>query len=293
MAQQKTRSGILVRKVRFDFPENFKPYWNPERPVFSQLANGASLLLPYMEPFIIHAVREATKEIEDPELLEEARAWMGQEAHHFRQHRRFNEVLIAAGYPELRERELQMEREYEALRKRSRKFQVAYTAGFEVMALSIAHTLIENRDYFFKGADSAVASLWLWHLIEEIEHKNLAHDIYLHLYGGHLYRAYGVFAALVHMLGLIRPSYIALLKADGLWGKWKTRWEIKKLAFRLFVSFLPRTIRYALPGHHPSHIADPEWMREWVELYDAGEAGLTHLDMSDPTRSPGAMLSAA
>lgn len=37
------------------------------------------------------------------------------------------------------------------------------------------------REYFFKGSIPSVASLWLSHLIEEIEHKNLAHDIYLHL----------------------------------------------------------------------------------------------------------------
>lgn len=293
MANDKTAQGILVRKVQFEFPDDFRPYWVPDKPVFSQLANGASLFLPYMEPFIIHSVREATKQIDDPALLEEARAWMAQEAHHYRQHRRFNEELIAAGYPELREREAEMEREYEEMKKRPLKYQVAYTAGFEVMALSIAHTLLEHREYFFKGADPSVTSLWLWHLIEEIEHKNLAHDIYLHLYGGHLYRAYGIFSALFHLMGLMRTSYIVLLKKDGLWGKWRTRWEIKKIAFRLFRSFLPRTIRYALPGHHPSHIENPAWMQEWVSLYDRGEQGLLRLDMSDPSGSPKDMLPAA
>jgi predicted metal-dependent hydrolase len=160
------------------------------------------------------------------------------------------------------------------------------------MALAIAHTLIEQRAYFFGEADPNVSSLWLWHLIEEIEHKNLAFDVYQHLYGGHWYRAYGLLAALIHMVGLIRPSYITLLKADGLWGKWKTRWAIKKLAFRLFVSFLPRALRYALPGHHPSQVVDPAWMREWVALYDKGENGLTKLDTAKMHRSPEAMMPA-
>lgn len=73
---------------------------------------------------------------------------------------------------------------------------------------------------------------------------------------------------------------------------WKTRWEIKKLAFRLFVSFLPRTILYALPGHHPSHVVNPDWMQEWVALYDKGEPGLTQLDTSKMLLSPEAMLPA-
>jgi predicted metal-dependent hydrolase len=290
--EKKTLQGILVRKVQFEFPQDFEPHWNPAKPELSQLANGTSILLPYMEPFIINAIRKAAKHITDPALLAEARAWMGQESQHFKQHRRFNEALIAKGYPQLREREQQIEKEYQELDKRSLKYQVAYTAGFEVMALAIAHTLIAQREYFFGEADPNVSSMWLWHLVEEIEHKNLAFEVYQHLYGGHWYRAYGLLCALIHMVGLIRPSYIALLKADGLWGKWKTRWAIKKLAFRLFASFLPRALRYALPGHHPSDVANPAWMREWVALYDKGEQGLTRLDTTKMQLSPEAMLPA-
>ena len=183
-----------------------------------------------------------------------------------------------------------MEHEHQELGKRSLKYQVAYTAGFEVMALSIAHMLVEQREYFFAEADRPVASMWLWHLIEEIEHKNLAFDVYQHLYGGHWYRAYGILCALIHMFGLIRPSYIALLKADGRWGKWKTRWAIKKIACRLFVSFLPRTICYAMPGHHPSDVENPEWMKEWVALYDKGEVRLTQRDTTKMALSLTAML---
>ncbi len=284
MTDKKTPQGVLVRKVKFEFPEDFKPYWNPDKPELSHMANGASLFLPYMEPFIIHSVREATKHIEDPELLEEARAWMAQEAHHFKQHRRFNEELIACGYPELRDQEKEIERGYAKRRARSLKYMVAYTAGFEVMALTIAHTLLEDREYFLKDADPATASMWIWHLIEEIEHKNLAFDIYQHLYGGHLYRAYGILAAMWHMIGMTRPTYVALLKKDGLWGRWKTRWAIKKVVFRLFRAFLPKTFVSALPGHHPSKIEDPEFMREWVDLYDRGEQGLLRLDTRDPRR---------
>jgi hypothetical protein len=94
------------------------------------------------------------------------------------------------------------------------------------------------------------------------------------------------------MMGLIRNSYILFLKADGLWGKWKTRRAIEKIAFRLFVSFLPRTLRYALPGRHPSDVANPEWMPDWVALYDTGEQGLTKLDRTKMPLSPVEMLPA-
>ena len=77
ISEQKTSLEILVRKVQFAFPEDFKPYWNPAKPVFSELANVAFLLLPYMEPFIIDDIRQASKPLTDPALLEEAKAWLG------------------------------------------------------------------------------------------------------------------------------------------------------------------------------------------------------------------------
>ena len=94
------------------------------------------------------------------------------------------------------------------------------------------------------------------------------------------------------MIGLIRNSDILLLKADWLEGKRKTRWTTKKIPFRLFVSFLPRTLRYALPGHHPSDVVNPAWMQEWVALYDSGEQGLTKFDTTKRPLSPQEMLPA-
>jgi predicted metal-dependent hydrolase len=57
MSEEKIPQEILVCKVEFEFPEDFKAYWNPAKPVFSQLANGAFLLFPHMEPIIIDGIR--------------------------------------------------------------------------------------------------------------------------------------------------------------------------------------------------------------------------------------------
>ena len=203
MSDKKTFQGIVVRKVQFEFPPDFQPHWNPAKPALSQLVNGTSIMLPYMEPFIINSIRQAAKHITDPDLQKEAKAWIGQESQHFMQHRRFNEVLIATGYPQLREREQEIQREYEQLKIRPLKFQVAYTAGFETMALAIGHTIIAHREHFFRDADPNVSSLWLWHVVEEIEHKNLAFDVYQHVYGDYWYRVYGMLYALMHLVRMV------------------------------------------------------------------------------------------
>ncbi|MGH7962031.1 MAG: metal-dependent hydrolase [Candidatus Binatia bacterium] len=291
MSDNKTPEGIVARKVQFEFPPDFKPHWHPTKPEWSQLVNGASVILPYFEPCIIDAIRKATTHITDPALLTEAKAWISQESQHFRQHRRFNEMLIAKGYEQVRELEQQFAHDYGQIpQTKSLKFQVAYAAGTETMALAVGHMMIQQRDYFFRDADPAIASLWLWHLVEEIEHKNVAFDVYQHLYGDYWYRVYGLIYGMVHNFRRLRQAYIVLLKADGLWGKWKTRWAIKKVAFRLLTRMLPQVFLHALPGHDPAKIADPAWMQEWVALYDKGEQGLLKLDTTKVHLSPAAML---
>ncbi len=89
MRRKKTAQGIEVRKISFPFPSDFRAHWQPDDPALSQLINGTSLFLPSMEPFIIDAVRQASEHISDPELRNEAKAWIGQESQHFMQHRRF------------------------------------------------------------------------------------------------------------------------------------------------------------------------------------------------------------
>jgi len=95
MNETKTPEGILVRKPPFEYPPDFAPHWNPAKPEWSQLANGASVILPYFEPCMIDAMRAAIPRITDPALLTAVKAWIGQESQHFRQHRRFMEDALS------------------------------------------------------------------------------------------------------------------------------------------------------------------------------------------------------
>ena len=63
--------------------------------------------------------------------------FVGQEAQHFTCHRRYNERLKQAGYPELEAVEDSYTAGYERLSKRSLDFRLAYSAGFETMTMGI------------------------------------------------------------------------------------------------------------------------------------------------------------
>lgn len=278
MNGKKDSREIVVRKVQFEFPEDFNPHWNTAKPELSQIFNSVSFMAPHFEPFIIDAVRAAAPYITDLEVQKEAAALAGQESQHFRQHRRFNTLLIAKGYEELRAFEQQLESDYAQVRTRPLKFQLAFAAALETMALAGAHMVVNLREYLFADADPVVSSLWLWHLMEEIEHKSAAFDVYQHVYGDYWYRLYGMVYGMGYLFLRLWQGYKIMLQADGKWGTWKTRWAIKRLGFRFWSRMLPHILRCALPWHHPSHLADPAWMREWVTRYDQGEKELLMLD---------------
>ena len=60
----KTAGGILVRRVRFEYPADLEPHWNRASPEWSQVVNACSLLMPYLEPYLIASIRAAMAEID-------------------------------------------------------------------------------------------------------------------------------------------------------------------------------------------------------------------------------------
>ena len=106
---KRSASGILVRKTQFDYPEDLDPHWNKSKPEFSQVGNATSLILPYLEPYLIDVMREARSLVKNPLVADEVEGFMGQEANHFKQHRKLNEILVKNGYECVRELERQVE----------------------------------------------------------------------------------------------------------------------------------------------------------------------------------------
>lgn len=286
---------IQVRRISFTWPEVVRAHWHPARPEWSQMANAGSLLMPYLEPYLIAGIRDALPRIADPRLAEDARAYMGQEAQHYQQHRRFNERLLApgGGYERLREWEALVEADYARLREaRSLDFHLAYAAGFETMALALGHVLVRGRAHYFRGADPEVASLVLWHFVEELEHKRVAFEVYQHVVGRWTTRVHGLLYAVTHTLARTRRAYRLLLEADGRWGRWRTRWALKREIARLFVAGLPWLLESLSPWHDPGRFADPEWARDWLASWDAGTRSLLRLDTARIERLPSEIAAA-
>ncbi len=263
---------IRIRKVGFEFADDLEPQWHPQQPEWGHMVNGASLTMPYLEPFLIKTLREALPSIDDEDLAADVRGFVGQEAQHYTTHRRYNERLKANGYPMLAEVEASFERGYARLSRRSLNFRLAYAAGFETMTMGITEWLVNHRETLFAGADPTVASFVLWHMVEETEHKSVAYDVYQQVAGGYWLRVVGLLAGSFHVGWLSRRAYQKMLQTDGLWRSPRSRLTLWAMVGRFFLRSGAAMLRSLHPGYHPDKVDDPAWVHAWRAAYGQPEA---------------------
>ena len=130
----------------------------------------------------------------------------------------------------------------------------------------------------FGGSDSRVASLVLWHFVEEIEHKTAALDVYNAVFGDYFYRLYGLFYASFHVMAMSRRAYRSMLKKDGQWNRLSSRLRLWKEVGRFLGQVLPHMLRCCAPGHDPREIDDPQWVLDWLRAYEDGQGSVPILD---------------
>jgi predicted metal-dependent hydrolase len=271
--------AMTVRRMRFAYPDSLKAWWNPKRPEFSQLVNGGSLAMPYLEPYVIETMRQARAKITDPKLLADVDAYIGQESSHYRQHQLFNQRLAAFGYRAVPAHEAVVKGDFERFRReKSFAFHLAYAEGFEAVALAISHMLVEEREYLFADADPTVSSLILWHFVEEMEHKCVTYDVFKALDGRYSWRIYGLVFATLHIIVRVRRGYRELLIEDGLWYSWKSRLALYGLLLRIFSRVIPRFLRILKPSYDPRDVEDANWVKAWWRMHKDGHENLGHLD---------------
>jgi len=113
-----------------------------------------------------------------PKLAAEINAFVKQEVIHSREHVAFNRHVVNQGYDvTLLERHVD---EALALTKgRPPIANLAATMALEHFTAMLAHELIANPSHL-AGGEPQAAGLWRWHAAEEIEHKGVAYDTWLH-----------------------------------------------------------------------------------------------------------------
>jgi uncharacterized protein len=146
--------------------------------ILSHLAAALSSVFPDGEDFFVRSVRHFRDGITEPQLKRQVAGFIGQEAVHGREHRAFNDRLSVLGYPTKRYERIT--KKGLALRERalSAKSNLAVTAALEHFTATLAEWVLRREDVRDLFGHEAVKDLFVWHALEESEHKAVAFDVY-------------------------------------------------------------------------------------------------------------------
>lgn len=259
--------AIPVRKFDFEFPADLDPMWVPGNPFRAHFYNGISLTMPHLEPFLCKTMREAQESVTDAQLLADMHGFIGQEAAHYRCHRRLNERLTDNGQPQFAAVEGRIAIAYGRLGRRSLRTRMAYSAGFECMTNGFTNWLMSDRQALFAHAQADVTSFWLAHMAEECEHKTVAFDAYQALFGGYWWRALGVAHGSFHVLGLGLIGMRSALRRDQSLSVWQRLVGTARQLAAIAVKVGPYLLRALQPGYDPRQESEPEWLAQWQRYH--------------------------
>jgi uncharacterized protein len=265
--------AITPRDIRFGRDAAQKRWWLGGDPIGSSLFTALSVTFPQGEAMFIEAVK-AHRDGVPPKLAGEIRAFVQQEVIHSREHVVFNKKIAETGY-DLSPLYADVNHIMALIKERPAIINLAATIALEHYTAVLAQLFLKDPS-IFDGADAEWADMWRWHAIEEIEHKGVAYDTWLH--ATKHWSRWKRWTVKSRLMAIIKVMFWAkrirgmkkLLAQDGLNG-WRVNARIAwymlgnpGLLRRIFVPWAA----YFLPGFHPWNHDD----RALIGKYDSDYA---------------------
>lgn len=263
---------IVPRKgPDFDLDGDIPRHWFGGDPFKTRLFDAMSLLFPEGEKYFIECVRDYRERTTDPELLAQIKDFTYQEAQHGMVHTAYNNRIDAQGVAV----EHIIENEKKLLgwmrRRFPKGFTLAHTAAAEHLTAIMAHSFM-NRPEIFEDADPRMRALYVWHGVEEIEHKAVAFDVMqkvakvgyftrvLALLYVSLFFPLHTFLILRHMLKVDEVPNRNCVWLRGLAWLYGPRGMMTRL--------LPAWAAYLKPGFHPWKAGQMKAYAVWREAFE-------------------------
>lgn len=247
-------ASFPVRRMDYNF-ENTPKYWCANDPAMTHYFTGLSTLFPEGESYFVRSVRALREHAKLNEALDrEISAFIGQEAMHSKEHHAFHISAQQHGMnPESLEKVTGIV--LKGLEKVfSKKWNLLVTVGLEHYTAVLVVSMMETVNEYM--TDKTIRDLWLWHSVEETEHKAVAFDLYEYLYGNGL-NAYlprvTIFTLSLILITRLSTIYqIVLMKRDKQLSNLKTWQNFFNFAAKQYKTFIPKFFEYYRYDFHPN-----------------------------------------
>ncbi|MEU8899612.1 metal-dependent hydrolase [Nocardia sp. NPDC048505] len=259
--------AIHARDVHFDFA-TVPMHYIPDEVVATHVTNVMHLVLPEGERAMAACLAEALPFIEDERLREEVTGFIGQESMHASSHEGAREHLQSIGldvesYVQkvawLVDRVLGDHGLDGRARQQWLKERLGLFAGMEHFTAVIGEWLLEAEALEAAGMHPTMLDLVRWHGAEEVEHRSVVFDAYMHLDGGYARRARTGILATALLLPLFVVSTAYLYRKDPsphkgrFWGAQFVSATVRGV-IPSFTTFFTEMPRYLRPSFHPSQL---------------------------------------
>ena len=256
--------GITVRRLQFH-PEKIKRHYFANSPVMSHMLTALSSTFPIGEQFFVHSVRNVRDKVTDPTLQAQIAAFIGQEAMHSKAHSEFNDAWRRDHY-NLDRFQAWLARKNIHVRSLHPKIQLAITCAFEHFTALLGGYILRHPEVLSTLDEDAI-KLWVWHAIEEIEHRAVAFEVYQAVYGDDRVRRLLMRSVTTGFASLTLYSTTRLFWQD----KWRSLPKIGGNLFGLYllakmlIQLLPEYLSYYKAEFHPEEQDYSQIVKYWKE----------------------------
>jgi len=276
LAETQTPADLFIRPrdMAFRHTSPVGRFWLGGDPIATTFFNALSASFPQGERFFMDAVRPYRDDTA-PELRDQIVAFTTQEAIHSREHRAFNNSLVAQGY-DLGRIDRYLKGRFDFGRKLPRLNWLCATIALEHFTAILAHAILSDTDDL-AAAPPEIRRMWEWHAMEEIEHKAVAFDTFLSATRGLTglrrwwMRCLSMVLTSIMFLQFLRFSVHEFFRQDGIDNRqsWRALRRYLWTKPGLMRRVAPAYLAYFKPGFHPWQVDDRALIAD-VEMALAG-----------------------
>ena len=278
--------GIPPRQLDFRLPEKLAPWAYADNATATLFLAMLSAIFPPGEDFFVRSVVHFRDRVQgDEDLRARVAGFTAQEVIHSREHDRLNGVFRERGFP-VEVPEKAVATALTVLQRASPRLQLACTALMEHFTAVLAEDIL-STDEFRERVDADITELWLWHALEELEHKSVTYDVYEVIGTSERERRLAVplVLATVGIAALYGWGY--LIVQQGVWRRPADLREGWRLMFgrgQFMRRVLTRMPVFNHPRFHPDKHDTRELEQRWREILFGTEGSLTEQLRRPPQR---------
>lgn len=266
--------GVTIKPQRMGFEfntESTPDFWIHDNAFLTTWMESLSILFPEGEQFFVDSVRHYRNQIDNKDIQKEISGFIGQEAMHSLEHVAFNKYLDEKGLPAEHLEKLVTVLLNTMQKVLPKKDQLAITVGLEHITAMLATLLLENTEECEERRvqiHDSMRNIWMWHAVEETEHKAVAFDLYQAVGGNYFHRS---FYMLVATFGLtVVNSYFhfrMLLKSGKMFDIKDTLKGIGLLygPKGAVTQLIPEWLSFFKPNFHPWDIDNSNLVKQWKD----------------------------